>query len=83
MKARWLLVISITIVAVRLALRMLGADAHASVVAGMPLRDASLVLGPLVVVASLASAIVAPTLALAACLVAAGDQLTKRDKNRR
>jgi hypothetical protein len=83
MKARHLLSIAITIVAFRLALRTVGADAHASVISGMPLSPASLVLGPLVVLAWLAASILAPVLAVAAATVALLDRLRARGERRR
>ncbi len=51
-----------------LALRLIGADADTSVIAGMPRSEASFVLGPLYVLASLATVAVAPVLAIAGAL---------------
>ncbi len=83
MKARHLLAIAIVLVAFRLALHTVGADAHASAISGMPLSPASLVLGPLVVLASLAASILAPVLAVAAATVALLDRLGERGESRR
>ena len=83
MRARNLISIAIALVAFRLALRTVGADAHACVVSGMPLSPASFVLGPLVVVASLAASILAPVLAVAAVTVALLDRLGVRGESRR
>jgi len=84
MKARHaLFAIAIAIVAFRLALRAVDADAHASVISGMPLSPASLVLGPLVVLASLAASILAPVLAVAAAVRAVIDRLYERGESRR
>ena len=56
------------IVCARVAFRLLGMDEHACVVAGMPLSNASWVLGPIAVLLSLASAIVTPILVIGAAL---------------
>ena len=68
MRSRWLLAIAAMILCARVAFRLLGMDEHASVVAGMPLSNASWVIGPIAVVLSLASAIVTPVLVIAAAL---------------
>ena len=60
--------IAAAIVCARVTFRLLGMDEHASVVAGMPLSNASWVLGPIAVVLSLASVIVTPVLAIGAVL---------------
>jgi hypothetical protein len=67
-----LIAIAAAIVCARVAFRLLGLDAHASVVAGMPLSNASWVLGPVAVVLSLAAAIVTPVLVIAAALTRMG-----------
>jgi hypothetical protein len=61
--------IAVVIVCARVAFRLLGMDEHAAVVAGMPLSNASWGLGPIAVVLSLASVIVAPILVLGAALM--------------
>jgi hypothetical protein len=63
-----MMAIAVAIVCARVAFRLLGMDEHASVVAGMPLSNASWVLGPIAVVLSLASAIVTPVLVIGAAL---------------
>ncbi len=67
-------VLAAAIVLFELALRLVGADADTSVIAGMPRSEASYVLGPLYVLASLASVTVAPILAIAGAL----DSLSSR-----
>ncbi len=83
MRPRWVLLVAIALVAFRLALRTLGADAHASVVSGMPLSAASIIVGPVVMVASLATSILAPVLAVAAVALALHDRFTERGKKPR
>jgi hypothetical protein len=78
MKSRHMLFIAVAIVAFRLALRAVGADEHAAIVSGMPLSTASFLLGPLVVLASLAASILAPVLAVAAAAVALHDRVIER-----
>ncbi len=78
MKAVHALLVALALVAFRLALRMIGADAHASVVSGMPLSPASIIVGPVVVVASLTMSILAPVLAVAAVALALHDRFTER-----
>ena len=63
-----MIAVAAAIVCARVAFRLFGMDEHASVVAGMPLSNASWVLGPIAVVLSLASAIVTPVLVIAAAL---------------
>ena len=60
--------IAVAIVCARVAFRLLGIDEHACVVAGMPLSNASWVLGPIAVLLSLAATIVAPILVIGAAL---------------
>jgi hypothetical protein len=67
-----MLAIAAAILCARVAFRLLGLDEHACVVAGMPLSNASWVLGPIAVVLSLASAIVTPVLVIAAALTRIG-----------
>ncbi len=83
MRARHMLFAAVAIVALRLALRAVGADEHAAIVSGMPLSAASLVLGPLVVLASLAASILAPVLAVAAAVRALHDRFIDRGENPR
>ncbi len=78
MKALHVIVVAIALVAFRLALHTLGADAHASVVSGMPLSAASIIVGPVVMVASLATSILAPVLAVAAVALALHERFNER-----
>ena len=68
MRSRVMIGIAAAIVCARVAFRLLGLDEHAAIVAGMPLTNASWVLGPIAVVLSLASAIVTPVLVIGAAL---------------
>ena len=68
MRSRSMLAVAAAIVCLRVAFRLLGLDEHAAIVAGMPLSNASWVLGPIAVVLSLASAIVTPVLVIGAAL---------------
>jgi hypothetical protein len=63
-----MLALAAAIVCARVAFRLLGFDDHAAIVAGMPLSNASYVLGPIAVVLSLASAIVTPILVIGAAV---------------
>lgn len=61
-----LFVVAASLVGGHLVARMLGLAEHTAVLAGMPLAEASWVLGPIHVVLYLLAVIVAPVLALAA-----------------
>ena len=59
------------LVVLRLGLGAAGLAEHTSVIAGMPISQASWTMGPLYVLVHLAAEIVAPVLAIAAALEAA------------
>lgn len=59
---------ALAIVLVHLLLRALGAGAHASILAGMPLSSASWVIGPIHVLFTLAAVTVAPIGVIAAAI---------------
>ena len=63
-----MIAIAVALVCARVAFRLLGMDEHASVVSGMPLSNASWVIGPIAVISALACAIVAPVLVIGAAL---------------
>ncbi len=67
-RAALLLFVATFLVMSRVVLEVGGAAEHTSVIAGMPISPASWTVGPLYVLAYLASVVVAPVLAIAAAL---------------
>lgn len=64
-----LLIVAIGLAAVHLALRLCGLGVHASVIAGMPQSDLSIILGPIYVLSWLAFVTIAPVCAIAAAML--------------
>ena len=81
--SRRLVVLALVLVLAFVLVRVLDLDAHAAIISGMPISNASYVLGPLAVLVVVATPIVAPICALAVLLLEVSRRLSSRRRARR